>query len=142
MCGILGGNDFLLDYKAGIQKIRHRGPDGIKINKYKDVVMAFARLSVIDLSEEAMQPMDSMDNKIHIVFNGEIYGYHGLKNSIKHRYNFKTKSDTEVILALYSLYGDKFIDKIDGMFSIAIYDERQHKLKLYRDRAGIKPLYY
>lgn len=142
MCGILGGNDFSLDYKIGIQKIKHRGPDGLNVIEYKDIVMAFARLAIIDLSKEAMQPMDSIDNNVHIIFNGEIYGYQKIKDSIKCYYEFKTNSDTEVILALYYLYGDNFIDKIDGMFAIAIYDERQHKLKLYRDRAGIKPLYY
>lgn len=142
MCGILGGTKPYLDYDQGIKSIIHRGPDGVCVTKYNNVVFAFARLSIIDLSDKAMQPMNSNDGKIHIVFNGEIYGYQKLRDSLKEKYNFKTTSDTEVILALYSIYGEQFIDYIDGMFAIAIYDEREQKIKLYRDRAGIKPLYY
>lgn len=142
MCGILGGTEPFFDYEKGIDSLNHRGPDGKRVVKYPNLTMAFARLSIIDLSESAMQPMTAEGGKIHIVFNGEIYGYQTLRNRLLKKYNFKTSSDTEVILALYSLYGDKFIDMIDGMFSIAIYDEYQNKLKLYRDRAGIKPLYY
>lgn len=144
MCGILGGTDLGLNYKKGIKSLQHRGPNGEKIITYanSNVTMAFARLSIIDLSENAMQPMSSQNGHVHIVFNGEIYGYQALRNNLKGKYNFKTSSDTEVILALYSLYGDTFIDKLDGMFAIAIYDERENKIKLYRDRAGIKPLYY
>ncbi|MBU5477605.1 asparagine synthase (glutamine-hydrolyzing) [Eubacterium sp. MSJ-13] len=142
MCGILGGNDFSLNYNSGIRKVEHRGPDGIKVDKYNDFILAFARLSIIDLSEKAMQPMDSEDKSIHIVFNGEIYGFKNLRQKLEKEYNFRTTSDTEVILALYKKYGTSFIDKIDGMFAIAIYDENDRKVRIYRDRAGIKPLYY
>lgn len=142
MCGILGGNIIEWDYKDGIQSMSHRGPDGEKTVRYGEVTLSFVRLAIQDLSERAMQPMVSEDESIVIIFNGEIYGYKNLKNQLKAKYHFRTTSDTEVILHAYEEYGDKFIDLIDGMYAIAIYDKRQQQIKLYRDRAGIKPLYY
>lgn len=142
MCGILGGNNPNWDYSAGIASMLHRGPDNQKISRYRDFTLAFTRLSIMDLSQRAMQPMDSEDQKVHIVFNGEIYGFAKLKKKLEKNYKFRTTSDTEVILKAYIEYGDKFIEYVDGMFSIAIYDERDGRIKLYRDRAGIKPLYY
>lgn len=144
MCGICGGNDWKRDYEGALHLIGHRGPDNHKICRFLDVILGFCRLSIIDLSDIAMQPMSSEDGRVHIVFNGEIYGYKKIRNSLQkeEQYIFRTKSDTEVILALYLLYGEYFVDYIDGMFSIAIYDERKNKLLLYRDRAGIKPMYY
>lgn len=142
MCGILGGNNKNWDYYMGIKSMEHRGPDGFCIKQYSNVTFAFTRLSIRDLSEKAMQPMDSDNGKVHIVFNGEIYGYQKLKKELEKKYKFNTTSDTEVILNAYLEYGDYFIDYIDGMFAIAIYDERIEQIKLFRDRAGIKPLYY
>lgn len=142
MCGILGGNNRKWDFKKGIQAISHRGPDGQKIRHMEGFSMAFARLSVIDLSEKAMQPMTSRDGNVTIVYNGEIYGYASLKKRLKQKYKFCSGSDTEVILYAYLEYGDSFIDKIDGMFAIAIYDRRTLQIKLFRDRTGIKPIYY
>lgn len=142
MCGILGGNNPKWDYMAGITSMKHRGPDDQKITHYKDFTLAFARLSIMDLSIRAMQPMDSEDGRVHIVFNGEIYGFQNLKKDLEKKFEFKTTSDTEVILNAYLDFGDSFIDYIDGMFAIVIYDEREGKLKLFRDRVGIKPLYY
>ncbi len=142
MCGILGGNIKHWDYYAGINAIRHRGPDAQRVKHYRDCTLAFARLSIMDLSMTAMQPMQSEDGQAVIVFNGEIYGYYALRKTLAKKYHFKTTSDTEVILYAYIEYGDKFIDYIDGMFSIVIYDKREALLKIYRDRFGIKPLYY
>ncbi len=142
MCGILGGNNPSWDYTAGIASMAHRGPDGQRIVNYKGITLAFTRLSIMDLSQRAMQPMDSENKKVHMVFNGEIYGFTKLKKRLEKKYKFKTTSDTEVILKAYLEFGDDFINYIDGMFGIAIYDEREQKIKLYRDRAGIKPLYY
>ncbi len=142
MCGILGGNIKNWDYHAGINKIKHRGPDAQRVRCYEDCTLAFTRLSIMDLSMAAMQPMQSEDGRIVIVFNGEIYGYRTLKRKLETKYKFKTTSDTEVILNAYLEYGDNFIEYIDGMFSIVIYDRQKHVLKLYRDRFGIKPLYY
>lgn len=142
MCGILGGNNKKWNYSRGIKEILHRGPDGYQIKHMSGISMAFARLSIIDLSSHAMQPMTSRDGNVTIVFNGEIYGYTELRNRLKKKYQFISYSDTEVVLQAYLEYGDKFIDKIDGMFAIAIYDHKRMQLKLFRDRAGIKPLYY
>lgn len=142
MCGIVGGNKSSWKYEEGIDSIRHRGPDGTRVVRYNEMTLAFCRLAIQDLSVHAMQPMDSPDGKVHIVYNGEIYGYQSLKENLKRKYQFRTTSDTEVILYAYMEYGERFIDKIDGIFAMAIYDERLHKIYLYRDRAGVKPLYY
>lgn len=143
MCGILGGNKKSWNYEEAINTLQHRGPDRQKVMHFHDFTFAFARLSIIDLSDNAMQPMCSPDEKVSIVFNGEIYGYKAIRMElIKKGYLFKSTSDTEVILNAYLEWGEKFIDKIDGMFAIAIYDKRDSQVRLYRDRFGIKPLYY
>lgn len=143
MCGILGGNNPVWDYNKGIQCMEHRGPDGMKITHLEDFALAFDRLSIMDLSENGMQPMFSEDKQVGIVFNGEIYGYRRLKDIlIKKGYHFRSTSDTEVVLNAYLEWGEKFISKVDGMFGMAIYDRRDGTVKLFRDRVGIKPLYY
>lgn len=142
MCGILGGNNRRWDYTKGIQVLHHRGPDGQQVKHMEGFSFAFARLAIIDLSDKAMQPMTSKDGNVTIIYNGEIYAYTLLKKKLEKKYEFFSRSDTEVILNAYLEYGDAFIDKIDGMFAIAIYDKRNMQLKLFRDRAGIKPLYY
>lgn len=142
MCGILGGTIREWDYEKGIMAIRHRGPDAQKTVSYPSCTLAFARLSIMDLSMNAMQPMDSHDGSVTILFNGEIYGYTELRDRLQKKYPFKTTSDTEVILYAYMEYGDRFIDYIDGMFAIVLYDRRTEMFKIYRDRYGIKPLYY
>lgn len=143
MCGILGGNNSDWDYQKGIECMRHRGPDGIRVRLMPGFTFAFARLAIMDLSEHGMQPMFSYDNQVGIVFNGEIYGYQKLKKMLmKKGYQFHSSSDTEVILNAYLEWGEKFVTKIDGMFAIAIYDTRDMTVKLFRDRIGIKPLYY
>lgn len=142
MCGILGGTERNWNYEDGIKSILHRGPDGNQIKKYSCVCMAFCRLAIQDLSQAAMQPMSSADDKVHIVFNGEIYGYQELKKQLSQEYAFRTTSDTEVILNAYLKYGQDFVKRIDGIFAIVIYDERIQKLMIYRDRIGVKPFYY
>lgn len=142
MCGILGGNIKKWDWEKGIETIKHRGPDGKRVMHFDVCTLGFARLAIMDLSERAMQPFLSPDGNVAIVFNGEIYGFQKLKNVLKRKYDFRTTSDTEVILYAYMEYGDDFIELIDGMFAIAIYDRRIEQIKLYRDRYGIKPLYY
>ncbi len=143
MCGILGGNNPAWNYSKAIECMKHRGPDGIKIISLEDFTLAFARLAIIDLSVHGMQPMFSDESQVGIVFNGEIYGYQKIKNDLIQRgYQFHSTSDTEVVLNAYLEWGEKFIQRIDGMFGIAIYDKRDKTIKLYRDRMGIKPLYY
>lgn len=143
MCGILGGNHSGWNYDKGIASMRHRGPDGIRVSRMPDFTLAFARLAIMDLSEQGMQPMFSCDNQVGIVFNGEIYGYQKLRNELLQKgYRFRSTSDTEVILNAYLEWGEKFINRVDGMFGMAIYDRRDGKVRLFRDRIGIKPLYY
>lgn len=143
MCGILGGNNSRWDYKKGIECMHHRGPDGARISSFGDFTLAFTRLAIMDLSEKGMQPMFSYDNQVAVVFNGEIYGYKKLRDNLKKKgYKFRSTSDTEIILNAYLEWGEKFIVKVDGMFAIAIYDRREGVVKLFRDRTGIKPLYY
>lgn len=142
MCGILGGTKRNWDYAGGLKSILHRGPDGNQIREYRSVCLAFCRLAIQDLSQAAMQPMSSADDTVHIVFNGEIYGYQELKKQLAREYVFRTTSDTEVILNAYLKYGQDFVKKIDGIFAIVIYDERIQKLLIYRDRIGVKPFYY
>ena len=142
MCGILGGTNKNWNYKEGIWSLHHRGPDAQQVKEFDDCTLAFARLAIIDLSEKGMQPMTSLDGTVSIVYNGEIYGYDFLKKELEKKYLFQSNTDTEVILNAYLEYGEDFINKIDGMFSFAIYDKRKHQIILYRDRPGIKPLYY
>ena len=142
MCGIAGGNHPGWHYEKAIASILHRGPDGKNVEMYQGMTFAFCRLAVQDLSVHAMQPMSSPDNLVHIIYNGEIYGYQKLKDDLKNKYQFRTSSDTEVILYAYLEYGKEFVDKIDGIFAMAIYDERVRKVYLFRDRIGVKPLYY
>ena len=128
--------------------LAHRGPDaeGIKISSDQKLILGHRRLSIIDLDQKANQPMTSVDKKVHLVFNGEIYNFAELKKEISKDekfFWFTDHSDTEVILNAYLKWGINCIKKFNGMFSIAIYDERRKKpiLHLVRDRIGIKPLY-
>lgn len=142
MCGILGGNILNWNYKNGIDSLWHRGPDGSMVEQVEDFTLAFTRLAIRDLSDNGMQPMSALSDKVWIVFNGEIYGFDSLRLELSKKYHFRSTTDTEVLLYAYLEYGDSFIDKVDGIFAIAILDLRIRKLKLYRDRAGVKPLYY
>ncbi|MDF1845455.1 MAG: asparagine synthase (glutamine-hydrolyzing) [Rubripirellula sp.] len=143
MCGILGGTKSDWDYDAAVESMRHRGPDSQKVVSLDCITLGFARLSIIDLRAAANQPMQSACGHVWITFNGEVYGFDELrKQLIAAGHKFQTTSDTEVVLNAYLQWGDDFIDRLDGMFAIALYDNRDRKLRLYRDRAGIKPLYY
>lgn len=141
MCGFAGGTDPQWNYTAALHSIAHRGPDASNLHLSGLVKVGFRRLSIIDLAEEANQPM--FDGDTWLVFNGEIYGFRELRQELeKLGHRFHTHSDTEVVLRAYLEWGDAFIDHIDGMFAVVIWDSRTHELKLWRDRAGIKPLYY
>ena len=113
------------------------------ISKYNGGI-GFNRLSVIDITKNGHQPMSNADKTIYVTFNGEIYNAFQLKNElIDSNYNFKSKTDTEIILVLYEKYGLEFtLKKLNGMFAICILDLRKNKIFLARDRFGIKPLYY
>jgi asparagine synthase (glutamine-hydrolysing) len=150
MCGIAGivsvyqENVYQSRIKAMTDVIKHRGPDaeGIWISENGNVGLGHRRLSIIDLTEDANQPMHFRD-RYSIIFNGEIYNYIELKESlIQKGYIFKTESDTEVLMALYDYEKEKCLFLLDGMFSFVIYDHNTNKLFGARDRFGEKPFYY
>ncbi|MDE3047504.1 MAG: asparagine synthase (glutamine-hydrolyzing), partial [Verrucomicrobiota bacterium] len=130
--------------QAMIDTIKHRGPDGegIWIEGGGKMGLGFRRLSIIDLSASANQPMSNAQNTVHLVFNGEIYNHAEIRRELSH-YSWKTDhSDTEVILHAYEEWGIDCVHKFRGMFAIAIWDVRTRELWLIRDRIGVKPLYY
>ena len=150
MCGIAGiiaadKNDINIQrLKKMTDIIAHRGPDGEGhwISHNENVGLGHRRLSIIDLSHEADQPMHYM-NRYHLVFNGEIYNYPELKEILKKQgYIFTTVSDTEVLLALYDRDKENCLQLLDGMFSFVIYDEKENEIFAARDRFGEKPFYY
>jgi asparagine synthase (glutamine-hydrolysing) len=150
MCGIIGAisSKKLID-RAELQRaadaIKHRGPDaeGIWFSDDGCIGLAHRRLSVIDLQASANQPMISEDKSAVIVFNGEIYNFLFLKQQLTTAgIQFKTNSDTEVLLAAYQYWGKACVEKLDGMFAFAIMDLKRKELFLARDRAGEKPLYF
>jgi asparagine synthase (glutamine-hydrolysing) len=139
----VGGTEPDWNYARALDAIAHRGPDASALVTEGPVRVGFRRLSVIDLDEHANQPMYSPDRRVWLVFNGEIYGFRTLRRTLEQRgHAFGTDSDTEVLLHAYLEWGHDFVEHIDGMFAIALWDARVQKLTLYRDRAGIKPLYY
>ncbi len=146
MCGIAGfiGNGGFDTGKAMISAIAYRGPDYQGVALHDNVCLSHARLSIIDLSADANQPMYSRDKKVALVFNGEIYNFQALKEQLLKtgKYQFETTSDTEVLLYLYQEYGREMLKHIHGMFVFALYDFEQKILWLARDRMGKKPLYY
>jgi len=123
-------------------KVIHRGPDDSGVFVDQQVGLGQRRLSIIDLST-GKQPIYNEDRSIVVVFNGEIYNFKNLRiNLIAKGHQFYTDSDTEVIVHAYEEYGTQCFNRLDGMFSIAIYNIKENKLILARDRAGEKPLYY
>ncbi|MDG1804978.1 asparagine synthase (glutamine-hydrolyzing) [Flavicella sp.] len=143
MCGISGiiGKEALpkiLKKMADVQT--HRGPD--HTGYWNDTLCFFGhnRLSIIDLTEDSNQPFHDVSERYCIVFNGEIYNYLELKRELS--YNFKTHSDTEVLLASYLKWGKECLHKLNGMFAFAIWDKHEEKLFAARDRFGVKPFYY
>ena len=119
----------------------HRGPDATGIFLSGKMSLGNNRLSIIDLDASANQPMEGANGRYVIVYNGEVYNFKELKKELAD-YPFRTKSDTEVILAAYMLWGEKCVERLNGMFAFAIWDKQKEELFLARDHAGIKPLYY
>jgi len=147
MCGIngiIGKSGSTIKLEAMQSAIAHRGPDASMkyVNKQDFCFMGHNRLSIIDLSESANQPMFSNDNQKVIVYNGEIYNYLELKQELEKDYLFKTQSDTEVILAAYQKWGESCLNRFIGMFSFVIWDQRKQQLFAARDRYGVKPFFY
>lgn len=124
------------------ERIKHRGPDGSRVWEGKGITLGHDRLAIIDLSDRALQPMQSTDERYTIVFNGEIYNYRELRKELEGEYQFKTESDTEVLLASYMKWGTDMFPRLRGIFAFGIWDTQTETLVLARDHMGVKPLYY
>jgi asparagine synthase (glutamine-hydrolysing) len=153
MCGIAGGFwfnssvDLSKRMDAALDAIKHRGPDHLGFDSFAlsngVAAMGHARLSVIDLSETAHQPMYSADERLVVVFNGEIYNYLELKAELEGMgIVFRTRSDTEVLLAAWTVWGADALKRFVGMFAFVLLDRQTQLLIAARDGFGIKPLYY
>ncbi len=148
MCGIAGilerNPAAVADRYRVLQMTRalqHRGPDGEGFYCLGPVGLGSRRLAIIDL-EGGAQPLTNEDETIWLVFNGEIYNYLELRRQLAANHTFRTHTDTEVILHLYEDFGERCVEQLNGMFSFALWDARQHKLFAARDHLGIKPFYW
>ena len=149
MCGFV----CILDLNNGLENINinnvlkntsnHRGPDDNGFKVYKKCHLFFRRLSIIDLDRRSNQPISNRQNTISMVFNGEIYNYIEIKKELLSLgHIFITSGDSEVLLKSYEQWGERCVDKLRGMFSFCIWDNKKEEFFAYRDRFGIKPLYY
>lgn len=141
-CGFSGQSDDALLEKMG-NAIRHRGPDDFGFYSDNRMNLYARRLSILDL-KEGVQPAHNEDSSIIAVFNGEIYNYQELIDSLKERGHdfYSNHSDSELLVHLYEEYGTHFVDKLNGMFAIALWDRKKERLLMVRDRMGVKPLFY
>ena len=148
MCGVAGvcyadsnhpaNRDIL---RAMGEAIAHRGPDAEGFWEEPGIGLVHRRLSIIDLAG-GDQPIGNEDGSVQVVFNGEIYNYRELRDDLTARgHRFRTQSDTEVLVHLYEEEGERLVERLRGMFAFAIWDRREQRLLLARDRLGIKPLY-
>ncbi|MBF0102488.1 MAG: asparagine synthase (glutamine-hydrolyzing) [Desulfobacterales bacterium] len=150
MCGINGivhYKDRAENYKhvleAMNQTIYHRGPDDEGYFYHENIGLAHRRLSIIDLSANAKQPMTNEDGTVWLVFNGEIYNYRELTQTLIHTgHRFHSRTDSEVIIHAYETWGFDFVTHLDGMFAFGLYDQKNGILILAKDRFGKKPIYY
>lgn len=162
MCGIAGIIRFdnkpidIDEMNAMLSKLAHRGKDHCQVvvgsstsssnsnlSRRANVALGHRRLSIIDLSEAASQPMEHDDGALWLIFNGEIYNYVELREElIAFRHSFKTQSDTEVILVAYKQWGDECVEHLNGMFAFALWDEGRQRLICARDHLGVKPFYF
>ena len=160
MCGIVGITGKHIKKIKTLQKtLAHKGKDNTGVFTDEHVSLAQTRLPILDLSDAGHQPMFYIPDKgacsekhqpelikkahLSIVYNGEIYNYKEVKSLLHGKgYKFSSECDTEIILAAYSEWGTKFIERLNGMWAFCIYDKKNEALILSRDRLGIKPLYY
>lgn len=148
MCGLT----FIFDERAGkdclrqqteraLDSLRYRGPDGKGLDLADEWSMGHRRLAIIDL-EASKQPMWDPGGRFCLAYNGEVYNYKELRNSLRSKWSFTTSGDTEVVLAGLVLEGVAFLEHMEGMWAIALWDTKERRLQLIRDRMGKKPLYY
>jgi asparagine synthase (glutamine-hydrolysing) len=152
MCGICGvlafNNSFACDERVAVamrDTMTHRGPDdeGVWCSPTGRVALGHRRLSIVDVSHSGHQPMANEDGSVWVTFNGEIYNHAELRDELEakgHRY--RSRCDTETVVHLYEEEGERCVERLDGMFAIAVWDERRRELFLARDRLGKKPLYW
>ncbi|HUO84826.1 MAG TPA: asparagine synthase (glutamine-hydrolyzing) [Thermoanaerobaculia bacterium] len=146
MCGIAGivapeAARFTGAIERAIGTLDHRGPDGEGIHAFSHCVLGHRRLAIVDL-EGGRQPMLSADASLGVTFNGAIYGFREIRRSLEPEMEFRTRSDTEVLLALYQKYGTAMLDHLPGMFAFALWDDSTRTLFAARDRFGEKPFYF
>lgn len=145
MCGLAGfytskNNLTEVQLRTMTDCMSHRGPDAGGYFYNGNIGLGHRRLSIIDLSTSANQPMESHSGRYMIIFNGEIYNFREIADELGKP--MKTTGDTEVILEAFEKWGPNFVHRMNGMFALAIYDKQTHELHVYRDRIGIKPIYY
>jgi asparagine synthase (glutamine-hydrolysing) len=145
VCGIFGavGAEVDREQLTTIHRLlHHRGPDDEGVVRTSGAVLLHQRLSIIDLSPGGHQPMASADGSVWITYNGEIYNYVELRRELEDQYAFRTRTDTEVILAAYQRWGDGCLERLRGMFAFGLWDEPRRRLLCATDRLSIKPLLY
>ncbi len=143
MCGIIGVYSKTINrqlFTDALKTLYHRGPDASDIFISGECFLGHTRLSIIDLSIAANQPMISDDKRYTIIYNGEVYNFKELAQ--QYQLHLKTQSDTEVILELYKKIGKDILTELNGMFAFCIYDNQTHQFFIARDRMGVKPLFY
>src|ERR1044071_6974585 len=152
MCGIAGLIEQSPEARIGamLQAIEHRGRDDEGVwtsppvnDAGQRISFGHRRLSIIDISSAGHQPMLSHDSRFVVILNGEIYNYRELREElIAKGHHFRTQTDTEVLLEAWAEWGEGCLDRLNGMFAFALWDDRERALYLVRDHVGIKPLYY
>src|SRR5918911_1224833 len=124
-------------------ELDHRGPDGAGSFTAEGVALGFRRLAIIDLSDAGNQPFASEDGKLQLVHNGEVYNYRELRRELEAKgHRFRSATDTEVILAAYREWGERCVERFNGMWAFALWDEPRRRLFCSRDRFGVKPFYF
>ncbi len=143
MCGITGYISDKIgkaELQQSVEALKHRGPDNLGLFCENNIGLGHSRLSILDLSDSANQPIFSHSGNSVMVFNGEIYNYKEL--AAKYKIKTRTTSDSEIVLELFELLGVNFVNELNGMFAVAVFDKIKKQLFLFRDRLGIKPLFY
>jgi asparagine synthase (glutamine-hydrolysing) len=146
MCGLWISIGFAPD-QGRLNRVAHRGPDGQGWREFTSalgpVALGHRRLAIIDTSDAGQQPMSDASDRYWIILNGEIYNYLELRAELEQQgWQFRTRTDTEILLAAYIAWGEAVLDRVIGMFAFAVWDDQEHRLFVARDRFGIKPLYY
>ncbi len=150
MCGIAGiiakraeGKEWMKYLHDATNALKMRGPDAQNYFSHDNIAFGHCRLSIIDLSDAANQPMTDEQKRYTIIYNGEIFNFKLLKKDLEQRgISFNTNSDTEILLKLYDLYGKEMLQMLNGFFAFAIYDHQQKNVFIARDRFGVKPMFY